>query len=627
MNRKQKIVVSIVGITIVLLALLGLTYAYYLTRIQGNTNTTSISITTADLKLEYSEGEDSNISLTGLMPGEDIPAKTFTVTNSGNSKVDNYVVAIIDVINTLSRTEDLTYTLTCVQKNAEGVVTGTCNGVNTNPATEYPIKNSMIVTNSIDAEYTHEYALKLTYENLTDTDQSIDMGSTIKGKVQIYGLSDTIDLTGTVTGASDGDYVQINSEQKISQIIKEVDGETTKYTYTLVGIEPGTHSLKIMDKNGVKKTEKYIVINSGNEASVGTTDIEVEDETVTVPLITMTSLSRSTTININKTTSEYTPTEEFTEYTPPLPESLQTLTALGLTANSGTPDFSQVATTDEGIFAAEDNDGTSYYFRGNVTNNYVKFANFYWRIVRINGDGTLRIIYDGTSKHSNSDSTIDRVLNLELEDMDFGSEEIPYINENLKNSLEAWYNTNIVGNNYSDKVADTTFCNNLEYTDVDYCGEEDEDGTCTTYYTKKVYNGGNENFPTLECPTGRSILTVNNGSLTHPIGIITADEVIMAGGTYNSANTNYYLYRSVPFRTMTPAEQDYDESQDFSIKKIHTGMLTTSYLDSYSCSFEEYDEEMGDYICIREYAVPVINLTKQYARTLNWNSEIGVYTF
>ena len=56
MNKRSKIIVSIVGITIVLLALLGITYAYYLTRIEGNTNTNSISITTADLKLKYGDG-------------------------------------------------------------------------------------------------------------------------------------------------------------------------------------------------------------------------------------------------------------------------------------------------------------------------------------------------------------------------------------------------------------------------------------------------------------------------------------------------------------------------------------------------------------------------------------------
>jgi len=316
MSRKNKIIVSIVGITIVLLALLGLTYAYYLTRIQGNTNTTSISITTADLKLEYSEGEDSNISLTGLMPGEDIPAKTFTVTNSGNNKVDDYVVALIDVVNTLSRTGDLTYTLSCVQKNEDGVVTGTCNGVDvlSTEASDgkkygpsYPIKNSMIITNSIEAGYSHEYSLKLNYRNFEDEDQSDDMGSTIKGKVQIYGLADTIDLTGTVTGSETGDYVQINSEQMTSQIVNG--------TYKLVGIEPGVHSLKIMDKDGVKKTEKYIQINNGETASVTTGEIELEDEsTVNGPIITMVDTSREATIDINKTTQEYDVSEEIIEY-------------------------------------------------------------------------------------------------------------------------------------------------------------------------------------------------------------------------------------------------------------------------------------------------------------------------
>jgi len=309
MSRKNKIIVSIVGITIVLLALLGLTYAYYLTRIQGNTNTTSISITTADLKLEYSEGGDSNIGLTGLMPGVDIPVKTFTVTNSGNNRVDNYVVAIIDVTNTLSRTEDLTYTLTCVQKNKDGVVTGTCRGVDSDPDVEYPTQNSMIVTNSIEAGYVHEYSLKLTYVNLTDTDQSEDMGSTIKGKVQIYGLADTIDLTGNVTGASDGDYVQINSKPMTSQI---VDG-----TYTLVGIEPGVHSLKIMNKEGVKQKEQYIKINKGEEVSVTTGSITLEDEsTVNGPIITMKDTSRISTIDINKTTGVYTPNNKILDYNP-----------------------------------------------------------------------------------------------------------------------------------------------------------------------------------------------------------------------------------------------------------------------------------------------------------------------
>jgi hypothetical protein len=63
----------------------------------------------------------------------------------------------------------------------------------------------------------------------------------------------------------------------------------------------------------------------------------------------------------------------------------------------GTPDFSKVATTDEGMYAAPDDYGTSYYFRGAVSNNWVKFADIYWRIVRINGNNTVKLVYSGTT--------------------------------------------------------------------------------------------------------------------------------------------------------------------------------------------------------------------------------------
>ncbi len=66
-------------------------------------------------------------------------------------------------------------------------------------------------------------------------------------------------------------------------------------------------------------------------------------------------------------------------------------------AAKGTPDFSKPATTDEGLFTAEDDDGTSYYYRGAVRNNYVSFAGFMWRIIRRNGDGSIRLIYSGKS--------------------------------------------------------------------------------------------------------------------------------------------------------------------------------------------------------------------------------------
>ena len=70
----------------------------------------------------------------------------------------------------------------------------------------------------------------------------------------------------------------------------------------------------------------------------------------------------------------------------------------------GTPDFSQVATTDEGLYMTEDDEGESYYYRGAVKNNYVSFAGFIWRIIRRNGDGSIRMIYSGKSTADTGDA-------------------------------------------------------------------------------------------------------------------------------------------------------------------------------------------------------------------------------
>ena len=73
--------------------------------------------------------------------------------------------------------------------------------------------------------------------------------------------------------------------------------------------------------------------------------------------------------------------------------------------SKGIPDFTQVATTDEGLYMAEDDEGESYYYRGAVKNNYVSFAGFIWRIIRRNGDGSVRMIYSG-KKTSDTDEDV-----------------------------------------------------------------------------------------------------------------------------------------------------------------------------------------------------------------------------
>ena len=190
MNKKQKIIVSITGITIVLLALIGLTYAYFLTRIQGNTNEKSISVTTANLELVYGDGNTKLLqSTSALVPNNDnsIGTKDFTVTNKGLNT--SYVVIIenVSVTNvsdgstTTFESNDFRYTLTCTKSDGTS-----CDGVSTQSI--FPINGGILVGNSIKEGDVHTYELKMWYID-TGVDQSNDMGKTLQGRVNITNIS------------------------------------------------------------------------------------------------------------------------------------------------------------------------------------------------------------------------------------------------------------------------------------------------------------------------------------------------------------------------------------------------------------------------------------------------------
>ena len=108
MNRRQKIIISVTGIFLVALILMGLTYAYFLTQITGNTNPTSISVETADLRVVYGDGTQELLtSSTKLVPSSNaINTKDFTVTNTGDKT--EYAVIIENVRVKVAGTENLT---------------------------------------------------------------------------------------------------------------------------------------------------------------------------------------------------------------------------------------------------------------------------------------------------------------------------------------------------------------------------------------------------------------------------------------------------------------------------------------------------------------------------------------
>jgi len=315
MNRRQKIIVSVTGIFIVLLILIGLTYGYFLTRITGNPNNESISVTTANLELVYGDGTTSILtSNTPIEPGKFTSSKDFTVTNNGNTLTD-YAVTLEDfsityasdtVINgqtvsagTVTKLEyptDMEMTITCTIESDDETRDGTACG---NVDGTLPTENSIIYTNSIEVDDIHNYVLTLTYEE-TGTDQSLDMNKTIKGKIDIIDPKSTIDLEGSVATYQTGDYVEINSNPIKSEI---VDG-----AYKLIGVEPGSHTLyvKYKDANGEIQTRgsQSLTIKKGNESSVSGNIITFTDAS----RIATVDVTSSYELDISETIDLYNPT-------------------------------------------------------------------------------------------------------------------------------------------------------------------------------------------------------------------------------------------------------------------------------------------------------------------------------
>jgi hypothetical protein len=236
-------------------------------------------------------------------------------------------------------------------------------------------------------------------------------------------------------------------------------------------------------------------------------------------------------------------------------------------AAKASPDFSKDATTDEGMYAMADDYGTSYYYRGKIDNNNVLFGRYCWKVIRINGNGTTRMIYNGTPSNGQCTATgtateiNENAFNDNFDDNAYvgymygtaGSStyDATHANTNsstIKTAIDTWYNTNL--SSYADKISDTEFCNDRSIASA--AATWDSTDTALGYGTNITFYGAYDrivknNSPILTCPNKHDRFTVDdttvgNGNLTYPVSLITADEATVAGGVYGTTNSSYYLY-------------------------------------------------------------------------------------
>ena len=223
---------------------------------------------------------------------------------------------------------------------------------------------------------------------------------------------------------------------------------------------------------------------------------------------------------------------------------------------------SNVSSNGNGLYYTStntENDLPTYYFRGNVVNNYVRFANRVWRIIRVNEDGSIRLITQDAasevlSKKFNSSSDDNAYVGYMYGTPGSTTYAATHANTNssaMKDSLDYFYG--LIIRNYSGYIADAGFCGDRSLTSGTGIG------TTTTYYAARSRLLTNFN-PQFKCPQINDFYTLKsstkgNKTLTNAIGLITADEAVFAGLVDQNSDFskgNSYLKDGGDSWTMTP---------------------------------------------------------------------------
>ena len=468
MNRKKKII-CIILLFVVLVSIIGFTFAYIGTRILGNSNSKKMSFTSKKVSVTYKEISNTSSGET-ISPGYQY-LKIFTATNTGNVEV-KYHIYLDEVENNFIRVQDITYTLYRKSGNNSLTSSNYSTGEVVSSGT-FPINNTYIKINELlnNPGDVYTYALKINY-NTSSESQDSDSGHVFGFKVQLH----------------------TNMVDNIKNAITSFDEGTLAYN--------------------IYTSAMY----GKNQTVLGS---------------------------------------EVTEFTKSSGENERLL-------NNAPDDY-----------------GTSYYYYGAVTDNYVSFANKLWRIVRINGDGSIRVVLDDVAKNDSNGVIAAKYRSISSDNAYVGymygtGSSTTYdathknINDStIKSKVDEWYKTNIVDTNNTDYVAETLFCNDKTLAS-DTIGTNNTAkgyGTNKTYYAsieRLQYSTGSTNItiskPTFKCAENAtndysrftvSVQTLPNGNktnanLTYPVGLLTADDVVYAGAyKYNTTIRRTYLYNSL----------------------------------------------------------------------------------
>ena len=520
MSMKKRIIILVVSLIIVTGIIIGVSYAFFST---GGSQETANTFQSGCLNISLTDASAS-INLNNIYPITDIEgldgtSYDFTITNTCNTDA-NYEINL-EGLNQVSNSLSADYIKVSLSSDTVGnVISILSDNTEVTPEVANAYEAYNLYTGTLKASETKTYHLKLW----------LDYDATVEQAANKVYLSKINVIANPETQVVDN--LEATFELNDTTLTSNLTSNVTSASYCIT-------------------TDNICTPNTNANISNNSYTVELEEKTKQVA----TTLGNLT---VNESTNEVVCTQ--------LNGKSKTICSSPNKIN--TPDFNKTAQANcegienceetNGIYEAEDDFGTSYYYRGAVTNNYVQFAGYYWRIIRINGDGSIRIIYDGTSAHANGESSTDRQIGTSAYNSSYNaSYYVGYTytanaqRPNTQNSgepstikgvLDGWYSTNISEEGLDDRVVSTPgFCNDRNTAS----GSSWVSSVSLLHYApyeRLIIN----KTPILECGDSLDLYTTK-------IGLITADEVAMAGGRYGVNNNSYYLYTGNTYWTMSPA--------------------------------------------------------------------------
>ena len=139
-------------------------------------------------------------------------------------------------------------------------------------------------------------------------------------------------------------------------------------------------------------------------------------------------------------------------------------------------------------------------------------------------------------------------------------------NSTIKTAIDTWYAANMTS--YTSKLEDTPYCNDRT---IYQLGGWSPTGSTTSYYLYLGTSGRMNQSPytpSLTCNTNDAFTTNasnGNGKLTYPVGLLTADEIRLGGGSNGGGNSTHYLYTGQSWWSTSPTEFYFNGAYGYSV--------------------------------------------------------------